>query len=127
MLAQGAGAVLVGLVPVLGQGLDPCPAGEVPGLDHRFRDLVRGGATGGEERVSVGEGHVCRVEVLQGFHEHSLTTEPLLPLVHHSRFYQPLKGVLGGRAVQERYGVRKEVLKSDLLDNKERGFRGWFG
>ena len=69
--AQGAGAVLIGLVPVLGQGFNPRPAREVPGLDHGFRDLVGRGPTAGEEGVNLREGHVGRVKVL--------ATEPLLP------------------------------------------------
>ena len=125
--AQGAGAGLVGLVPVLGQGLNPGPAREVPGLYHSFQDLVRRGPTAGEEGVSFGKRHVSRVEVLQRLHEHSLPTEPLLPIVHHSRFDHPFEGVFGGRAVQERYRARKEVLKTDLLDYKEPGFRRMFG
>ena len=69
--AQGAGAVLIGLVPVLGQGFNPRPAREVPGLDHGFRDLVGRGPTAGEEGVNLRKGHVGRVKVL--------ATEPLLP------------------------------------------------
>jgi hypothetical protein len=64
-LTQGADALLVGVVPVPGEGLHPGPPRQSPRLDHSLRDLVGCSATCGEQRVGGGQGHEIGVKILQ--------------------------------------------------------------
>ena len=64
-----------------------------------------------------GEGHVTRLEILEGsfLQEDCLLTELLLPVIYDSRFNKTFEGLFRRGFVEKCNWVGKEVLEKNLL------------
>ena len=93
--------LLVGGVPVSGEGFNFCSAGQKASLDGSSRYLVWRVATGGVDGVGGGERHVAGLEVLQRVQNLGLAAELLSPDISDCCLDKPLVGLFGEGVVEE--------------------------